>query len=89
MRGFHRVSLYVIAANNLQLSSQFLVRENSEETLNFGRAENAGKMKMEGSRFNNQQRKCSRGGTCDRSNQIESAEGLEGGEDSHLVGMGG
>ena len=44
MPGFHRVSLYVIDANNLQLSSQFLVRENSEETLNFGRAENAEKM---------------------------------------------
>ena len=48
MRGFHRVSLYVIDANNLQLSSQFLVRENSEETLNFGRAENAEKMENGG-----------------------------------------
>jgi len=39
----------VIAANNLQL--QFFVKENSDETLNFGRAEYAAKMK----RFNNQQ----------------------------------
>ena len=45
------ISLCVIVcdpANNLQLSSQFLVRENSEETLNFGRAENAEKMENGG-----------------------------------------
>ena len=41
----------MIAANNLQL--QFFVKENSEETLNFGRAENAREMKLEQPKSNN------------------------------------